>query len=203
MRRIPQLPPACGRKSSAAGSDWLFVGQIAPHKAQHELVAALACYQKAYDDLARLHLVGREMGSAYRDAVIRFARAMTLEAAVDLPGSVSAPDLGAYYECADVFVCLSYHEGFCVPIVEAMARGLPVVAVDAAAVPGTIGDAGLLIGRRDPAYVAAAVHELLGDQAARTMLADRGRERAKQFSLENARTAFRTAITAAIASVDA
>jgi glycosyltransferase involved in cell wall biosynthesis len=190
-------------RKSDGGSDWLFVGQVAPHKAQHELVAALACYKKAYEDPARLHLVGRAMGGAYLSALHRFARALSLADAVDLPGSVPATELAAYYESADVFVCLSYHEGFNVPIVEAMARGLPVVAFDTAAVPGTIGDAGLLLSRRDPAYVAAAIHELLDDRSARATLTEFGRERSKHFSLDEARAAFRRAINAAVLSADA
>jgi glycosyltransferase involved in cell wall biosynthesis len=186
------------RSQADGGSDWLFVGQIAPHKAQHDLVAALSCYRKSYADPARLHLVGREMGNAYRDSIVRFATALELDDAVELPGSVAASALAAYYECSDVFVCLSQHEGFCVPIVEAMARGLPVVAYDVAAVPGTIGDAGLLLSRRDPAYVAAAVHELLSDEPARRHFVEAGKQRASTFDLETSRAAFRSSILEAV-----
>lgn len=183
---------------SDGGSDWLFVGQVAPHKAQHDLVAALACYRRAYADPARLHIVGREMGGAYRDALARFTHAMGLDGAVEFPGSVPVAALAAQYGCADVFVCLSRHEGFCVPIIEAMARGVPVVAFDAAAVPGTLGDAGMLLSRRDPPYVAAAVHELLSDELARRQLIDAGLHRATRFDLEASRSAFCSSILAAV-----
>jgi glycosyltransferase involved in cell wall biosynthesis len=183
---------------SDGGSDWLFVGQVAPHKAQHEIVAALACYRTAYADRSRLHLVGRPMGSAYLDTVERFVDSLDLVSAVEFAGSLPAAELCAYYDSADVFVCLSHHEGFCVPIVEAMARGLSVVAADAAAVPATLGDAGVLLRRRDPAYVAAAVHELLEDRATRASLVRRGLERSKLFSLDAARASFRRAITEAV-----
>lgn len=186
------------RAQADGGSDWLFVGQVAPHKSQHDLVAALACYRRAYADPARLHIVGREMGSAYREALLLFTRAMDLEGVVELPGSVPAAMLAAHYECADVFVCLSRHEGFCVPIIEAMARGVPVVAFDAAAVPDTLGDAGLLLSRRDPAYVAAAVHELLSDEVARHHLVKAGKRRAPLFDLEAARASFRSSILSAV-----
>lgn len=186
------------RAQADGGSDWLFVGQIAPHKAQHDLVAALACYRKSYADPARLHLVGREMGNAYRDSVARFVDALDLHDAVELPGSVFAPALAAYYECADVFVCLSQHEGFCVPIIEAMARGLPVIAYDVAAVPGTVGDSGVLLSRRDPAYVAAAVHELLDDEVVRRHFVEAGKHRAAAFDLDTSRAAFRASILAAV-----
>lgn len=186
------------RAKANGGSDWLFVGQVAPHKAQHDLIAALSCYRKAYADPARLHIVGREMGRAYREALVRFTHDMGLDDAVELPGSVPPAELAAQYECADVFVCLSLHEGFCVPLIEAMTRGVPVIAFDAAAVAGTLGDAGLLLSRRDPAYVAAAVHELLHDVLAREQLVQAGKRRATSFDLDVARSAFRAAVLEAI-----
>jgi glycosyltransferase involved in cell wall biosynthesis len=181
------------------GSDWLFVGQIAPHKAQHDVVKAFACYRQVYDRKARLHLVGREMGRAYREAVRQFVASVGLSSCVELPGSVPVGALAAYYETADVFVCLSDHEGFCAPIVEAMGRGVPVVAYEVAAVGGTVGDGGLLLADKDPASVAAAVAVVLGDEADRGELIARGRRRAATFTLEGARTAFRGAIREALA----
>ena len=74
-----------------------------------------------------------------------------------MTGAVPAAVLAAYYESADVFVCASEHEGFCVPIVEAMAKGVPVVAYDSAAVGETIGSGGLVLAEKSPIVVAAAV----------------------------------------------
>ncbi len=128
------------------GANWLFVGQLGAHKAQHDVIKAFACYRRLYDGQARLSLVGREMGHAYRDALGRFVRHLGLEASVEFTGSVSAGALVAHYEAADVFVCCSDHEGYCAPLIEAMARGLPVVAYRAGAVPGTVGEGGVLLG---------------------------------------------------------
>ena len=82
-----------------------------------------------------------------------------------MTGAVSNPVLSAYFETADVFVCASDHEGFCVPIVEAMAKGVPVVAYDAAAVKETVGDAGLVLEDKSPMVFAAAVDRVVSDKA--------------------------------------
>ena len=84
-------------------------------------------------------------------------------------------ELGELYRQADVLVSASVHEGFCVPIVEAMHHGVPVVALAAAAVPETLGGAGLLIQSADAGTVAAAVHSVLGDAALRDRLVCAGR----------------------------
>jgi L-malate glycosyltransferase len=187
----PALLSALG---SPPGSKWLFVGQVAAHKAQHDIVSAFACYRELFDPAAQLWIVGREMGHGYRSAVERYVRALGLGKAVSLTGSVPVDALAAYFDAADVFVCLSEHEGFNAPIVEAMSRGLPVVGFAAAAVPGTIGGAGVLIDRKDPLFVAAVVHELLADDDAVVDLVARGRERSAELSLERAREQFRNVV---------
>jgi len=187
------------RSKAAGGSDWLFVGQIAPHKAQHDIVKAFACYRRVFDGQARLHLVGREMGSTYRDAVRRFIADLGLSAAVTLTGSVSTSELAAYYASADVFVCCSDHEGFCAPIVEAMHRGVPVVVYAAAALPETVGAGGVLLSSKSPAVVASAVHHVVEDQTLHRALVDAGRLRASELTIASARDHFRAAIKDSIA----
>lgn len=183
----------------SGGSDWLFVGQVAPHKAQHDLIKAFACYRRNFDGSARLHIVGREMGNAYRDALRRFVDSLGLSEAVSLPGSVPLGTLAAYYSAADVFVCCSDHEGFCAPIVESMHRRLPVVAYSVAAVTETVGDGGLLLPSKDPALVASAVHEVLTRPGLRDGLVRAGERQAQSYTLEGARQAFRDVIAEALA----
>jgi glycosyltransferase involved in cell wall biosynthesis len=186
------------RYGDQPGHDWLFVGQIAPHKAQHDVIMAFARYRTLFDPHARLHLVGREMGSAYRNALVYFIKSLGLEGIVNMPGSVTASQLAAYYELADVFVCLSDHEGFCAPITEAMSRGLVVVAYGVAAVPGTVGDAGVVLADKDPDHVASVVHELFRTPALVNELKERGHVQATSFTLDRAETCFRTSIARAI-----
>jgi len=168
-------------------AQWLFVGAVAPHKAQHRAVQALAAYRAVYDPGARLALVGRAVSSAYDRALRGLVAGLGLEDAVDLPGGVTQAQLVAYYRAADVFVCLSRHEGFCVPLLEAMHHEVPVVAYGAGAVPDTLGCAGLVLDDAAPSVVAAAVHRVVGDAETRAVLVDAGRARLVHFGLPRTR----------------
>jgi glycosyltransferase involved in cell wall biosynthesis len=108
--------------------------------------------------------------------------------------------LAAYYQAADVLVCCSRHEGFCAPLLEAMHHGVPVVAYGTAAVPETVLDAGIVLPSPAPVLVAAAAHRVVSDPALREVLIDRGRERARSFTLESARQAFSAAVEQVLAS---
>lgn len=182
------------------GSDWLFVGQLLPHKAHEDVVKAFACYLQLFDPDARLHLVGRPSCSAYALAVRRFAAQIGIAGSVDFAGSVTPGELAAYYQAADVLVCCSRHEGFCAPLLEAMHHGVPVVAYGTAAVPETVLDAGIVLPSPAPVLVAAAAHRVVSDPALREVLIDRGRERARSFTLESARQAFSAAVEQVLAS---
>jgi glycosyltransferase involved in cell wall biosynthesis len=109
---------------------------------------------------------------------------------VFITGSVSAQELESYYRGADVFVCASEHEGFCVPLVEAMGHGLPIVAYATTAVPETVADAGLLLRSKEPLRFAASVHRVIEDARLRTQLVEAGTRRAEAFSLPNSRRRF-------------
>jgi glycosyltransferase involved in cell wall biosynthesis len=176
------------------GRDWLFVGRVAPNKCQHDLVAALAAHRRAYGSRDRLHLVGSSTSANYSFALERFVAALGLEEAVEITGPVGPAELGAYYGAADVLVCVSEHEGFCVPVIEAMHHDVPVIAFGAGAIPETVGDGGLVLDRKDPETVAAAVELVLTDDAVRGALVAAGRARCAQLDPEKARSAFVTAV---------
>ncbi|MDP9386546.1 MAG: glycosyltransferase, partial [Actinomycetota bacterium] len=132
-------------QETSTGTEWLFVGRVSPNKCQHDVIKAFAAYRKVYDPGARLHLVGGSSSASYWSALEGYAAALGLSGAVHLTGSVSPGRLAAHYRAADVLVCLSRHEGFCIPLLESMAHRVPVVALAATAVPGTVGDAGVLL----------------------------------------------------------
>lgn len=188
----PATTRALAKAKDGGGADWLFVGRVAPHKCQHDVVRAFAAYRAAYDPRARLHLVGGTGSHAYLVTLERYVAGLGLAGAVTIAGSVRQSVLAAVYGNADVFVCLSEHEGFCVPIVEAMRERVPVVAYAAAAVPETVAGAAVLLSVKDPMTVAAAVHRVLSDGVLRDQLADAGVERAGHFTLERASRRFRT-----------
>ena len=169
------------------GAVWLFVGRVAPNKMQHEVVEAFALYRRVFDPGARLRLVGGVSSPVYEVALRALVDRLGLGGVVELAGSVSSGELVAHYRSADVFVCLSEHEGFCVPVLEAMAYGVPVVALAAAAVPGTVGEAGVLLERSSRALVAEAVARVVSDAGLRAGLLAAGRRRVEAFSLERGR----------------
>jgi glycosyltransferase involved in cell wall biosynthesis len=178
------------RQRDAGGSRWLFVGRLAPNKCAHDVIGAFACYRQLFDPRARLALVGIPTSSHYLAALVRLVAELELGDAVELAGSVPFEELLAQFAMADVFVCLSEHEGYCVPVVEAMELGLPVVAYAAAAVPETVGDAALLLDDKDPLAVAVAVGDLLADPARLDALRSAGRARAEALSLPRSSARF-------------
>ncbi|MGH9171886.1 MAG: glycosyltransferase family 4 protein [Acidimicrobiales bacterium] len=192
------LAEALADVKQGGGVDWLFVGQMLPHKAQQDVVKAFACYLKLYDPLARLHLIGRPSCGEYALAVRRFVEALGIGASVNIAGSVTPQELVAYYGAADVLVCCSDHEGFGAPLLEAMHQGIPLVAYDTAAVGETVLDAGIVLSSKQPCLVATAAHRVVSDLGLREMLVDRGRQRARAFTLDASRDAFAAAIEAAV-----
>lgn len=173
--------------STKVGADWLFVGRVSPNKCQHDVVKAFAAYARLYDPAARLHLVGGSSSSTYWAALEKYVAALGLADRVRLTGSVPSGDLLAHYEVADILVCLSEHEGFCIPLLEAMAHRVPIVAFASSAVPGTLGDAGVLLPSKQPSTVAAAVHRVLSDPSLRDALVAAGTARLEQFTLARTR----------------
>lgn len=171
------------RETSDGGARWLFVGRAAPNKCQHDLIAAFAAYRELYDDRARLTLVGGRTSNVYYRSLELLADELGIGTAVEFTDTISHEEKLACYRAADVFVCLSEHEGFKVPLIEAMHLEVPVVAYAAAAVPETVGDAGVLLENKDPLLVATAVDTVLRDTALRAELLAAGRKRADDFNL--------------------
>jgi glycosyltransferase involved in cell wall biosynthesis len=128
----------------------------------------------------------------------KFAKGLGLQRSIRFVGSVPDGTLAAHYRSADVFLCLSDHEGFCVPLLEAMHNRVPIVAYGAAAVPETVADAALVLPSKEPVLVAAAVHRVAGDAALRDRLAAAGTERLAAFSLDRSKAAFRRAVEAVL-----
>jgi glycosyltransferase involved in cell wall biosynthesis len=160
-------------------ANWLAVGRIAPNKGHLDLLDAFALFLDRCTSEARLLLVGSEDPrlARYAEAVRERSRALDLEARVEWLPDVGEAALKAAYLCADALVSLSAHEGFCVPLVEAMALGVPVVARDAGAQGATLDGAGLAWDCADAALVAASVEHLRAEPALRNLLRHRGEER--------------------------
>ena len=179
------------------GTDILFVGRIVPSKAQEELVKVLWAYRRLYDPAARLHLVGGTSSFTYLKSLRAYIGELGLSGAVRITGEVSDAALAAYFGAADAYLSLSVHEGFGVPLVEAMMAGVPVVARKAGAIAETVGDGALLLEAGDPSYVAAALRRVITDATLRDHLRAAGQRRAATFACETVAAQ----LVAAVASV--
>lgn len=161
----------------------LFVGRVAPNKAFHDLVATAAVLRHRVADV-EVRLVGGETSESYSQALRQLVRALELDDTVTFTGRVTDEELQREYGRAHVFCSLSDHEGFGVPLLEAMAHGLPIVAFDSTAVGETVGGAGLVLGDKAPTIVAAAIERVLADNTLSAQLRDWGRARALEFTAQ-------------------
>jgi glycosyltransferase involved in cell wall biosynthesis len=155
----------------------LFVGQLLPHKRPDLLVEAMHVAVTYFGLRATLVLVGQNRFARYSEAVSAQVRELNLPQ-VHLVGLVDDERLAAIFRRAVAFVTVSEHEGFCVPLLEAMAFDVPVIARACAAIPETVGDGGLLL----PAWagaelIAEAITRVMEDTALRSDLIARGRRR--------------------------
>lgn len=162
-------PPGRG---SAGGRDGrtniLFVGRLVPNKKQDELLDWFLFFQKHHQPRSRLVLAGQFFAQAGEYlAGIKERIAARPEALVDLTGPVSRELLVACYRAADLYVSFSEHEGFAVPLLEAMYCGCAVLAYDAGAVAETLDGAGVLLRSKDKAAVSALIDRLTGDAGLR------------------------------------
>jgi L-malate glycosyltransferase len=172
------------RPARATGAPRLiFVSRLAPNKRQEDLVRILAALRAGGQASATLVLPGGwDDTEPYAAGLRRLARELGVGEAVELPGRCSDRRIGDLYAGASVAVCASAHEGFGMHLLEAWAFDLPVVARAAAAVPETVGDAGVLLRSDDPLVWAGVVDRVIRDGDLRRALVERGRRRLLDFS---------------------
>ncbi|MCY3577284.1 MAG: glycosyltransferase [bacterium] len=164
------------------GGTILFVGRIAPNKCHHDLIMAFGVLSRTRPK-SRLVLIGDPSSDHYSNSLKYLARRLGVYDRVFFAGKVSTQDLLRCYQMADVFVSASEHEGFGVPIVEAMASGLPVIAYNAAAVAETVDGVGIVLDDKRPVTLAQAIDRVLRDDRIRQDLCARGKEAAKRYDI--------------------
>ena len=162
----PVDPTMRARLSAPKFANVLFVGRVAPNKRHDRLLRVFRAFQRGPVPESRLVVPGGYAGmEAYHALLLGMARTMDLRN-VFFPGFVTPAELAACYATASAFVCTSDHEGFCAPLLEAMAWRVPVFAVAAGAVPETLDGAGVLFDpATDDATIAETVARVLRDPA--------------------------------------
>lgn len=177
----------------------LFVGRLSPHKRQDEVIRAFALYRRHRAPDARLALVGDPITGAYGERLRALADELA-PGAVTIESGLAPAELGDRYRSAHAFLCLSEHEGFCIPLLEAFHFNLPVIARPAGAIPETAGDAALLVDDADLAVVSELLHLAITDQRLRAELAGRGQKRLGAFAPDVVAKQLRAAVEATVAT---
>lgn len=176
----------------------LFVGQLLPHKRADLLLEAFYILATHLVPEAHLALIGPSRLPVYERALQAFLQENNLPNAW-LCGMRTQAELVAFFQRADLFVTASEHEGFCIPLVEAMAFETPIVARDFAAIPETLGDGGLLLpADGGPALLAEAMAAVIEDGELASSLAVRAGARVQHFGVNEARATFLEHLTTVI-----
>ncbi|HVL66661.1 MAG TPA: glycosyltransferase family 4 protein [Vicinamibacterales bacterium] len=164
----------------------LYVGRIAPNKRIEDHIRLAEVYKRYVDSYYRFIFVGRYDGIPRYYAQVRalVAEFQMLPDRFWFTGPVPDEDLAAFYRWADVYVSLSEHEGFCVPLIEAMAADVPVLAYAAGAVPETLGGAGVLFAPKDLEFAAETMGMLVYDRPMRDQVLAGQRRRLADFAPE-------------------
>jgi glycosyltransferase involved in cell wall biosynthesis len=198
--RITNAPPRPALENILGDGliNFLFVGRIAPNKRIEDHIRLAEMYKRYVDSYYRFIFVGRYDGLPRYYAMVR---ALVAEYAM-LPdrfiftGPVPDDDLATYYRWADVYISLSEHEGFCVPLVEAMAADVPVLAYAAGAVPETLGGAGVLFAPKDLEFAAEMMATLVYDRPVRDGVIAGQRQRRADFTSARIEARLRQVIAA-------
>ena len=160
----------------------LFTGRIVPNKRQEDIIAAFDVYQKQYNPNSRLILAGNYEGmEKYYQKLQQYIRDNHTQHVI-FSGHISFEAILAYYRSADLFLCMSDHEGFCVPLVEAMYFNVPIVAKNTSAIPYTLGGSGFLHDRPTPVETAGVMNRILTDEELRNRIIEGQKERLSEFS---------------------
>lgn len=165
--------------------NWLFVGRVVPNKKHEDIIKAFAYYKKYLNAKSRLFIVGTYAGmDKYYDKLCHYIKELHTQDII-FTGKTSFDQILAYYKLADVFVCMSEHEGFCVPLVEAMKFDVPVIAFASSAIPETLGGAGILLEDKSSILVSKIVDAIIKNKTLQRKIVEKQEERLKYFSYEN------------------
>lgn len=179
------------RKYSDGRINFLFTGRVVPNKKHEDVIKLFYYYKKYINAESRLIFVGAfNEQDPYCQRLKSYVHTLKLSD-VEFTGSIKFDKVLAYYKLADLYVCMSEHEGFCVPLVEAMYFGKPILAYGAAAVPETLGNGGLIMKKKDPVMGAFLADRILNDESIYSQIIDSQQKRLNDFSYKNVSSLFK------------
>ena len=182
---------------SKEGPTILFVGRIAPNKGLKHLISVISEYVKMYDRDIQLNIVGDISPNfvTYFNEVDYLIKQKALQDVVFIRKKVSFQDLHTYYTHSDLFLLMSEHEGFCVPILEAQYHELPIIALDRSAVRTTLGPNQLIFETIDYPTIAAAIHVITHNSAMSLFLAKKGLRNLRKYNQETLEEKFLSTVS--------
>ena len=162
--------------------NFLFVGRIVPNKRQEDVIRIFYYFNKYINSKSRLFLVGTYMNmNKYYVRLNELIERLKLKN-VYITGHVDFKELLAYYRLADIFISMSEHEGFCVPLIESMYFNIPIVAYNSTAIPIILHDAGILVNKKAYEDIAELVNILICDKTLRAKIIKNQQSRLKYFN---------------------
>lgn len=168
----------------------IFVGRVGPNKKQEDVIRAFSIYKKYIHGESRLFIVGpSRQVPEYNVLLNRLVDSLGVEG-VHITGEASQAELNAYYSIADVFLSMSEHEGFCIPLIECMYFRVPVLAYESSAVAGTLNGSGVLFTRKDLGRVAEMIDMIVKDKDMKERIVDAQKKRLEFFRRERVEEQF-------------
>jgi L-malate glycosyltransferase len=177
----------------------IFVGRIVPNKKQEDIINIFNYFSKYIEPHSRLFLVGPYNGmETYHVHLKKLIKKLNLKN-VYITGHVSFNELIAYYRLANVFISMSEHEGFCVPLLESMFFGIPIIAYNSAAIPYTLNGSGILVNEKNYEEIAEMMHLLITEKNFRDRIIERQRLQLRQFDKSKIEAILKSYIDSVIA----
>lgn len=168
----------------------LHVGRLAPNKCVEDIIKTFYFLHHKIERRSKLWLAGIDIDTElYSFSLKRLVHELDLVEAVKFVGCMADSELKALYENSTAYMCMSEHEGFCLPVVEAMNYGLPVIAYAATALPDTVGSGGILVKEKRHPEMAELVYKIHTDAGFASTLKEAGRKRVEDFSMERFKSA--------------
>ena len=173
------------KKYSDGKKNILFVGRVVPNKTQEDIIKSFYYYKKYANGDSRLILVGNDNGfKNYSDLLKRLVTELGLENDVIFSGHIKFEEILAFYKVADLFLCMSEHEGFCVPLVESMLFKVPILAYNSSAIKETLGNSGVLVNKKDYFLISELMNFILSDENIKKEIIKKQNKRLEDFQLE-------------------
>ena len=163
----------------------LFVGRVAPNKMHEDIIKSFYYYKKYINRNSRLILAGNSKGfEKYFELLKKLVDRLELTEDVIFTGHTKFNEILAYYRIADLFLCMSEHEGFCVPLVESMYFKVPILAYNSSAIKGTLNNSGVIVNKKDYFLISELMNLIIENEDINKQIIEKQNQRLKDFETE-------------------